>query len=338
MKRLKKVLLYTGIALILVFVALLVYGSEADIEESIEYSSYSTEGDGTKALYLLTKKMGYDLQRYKRPSRFLPNKATLVAIEPDFFMLKSDLEQKYLKSWLEKGNVLILIAYEGEEYLKELGVSSSEDFGVYDIGYKLKVGKGSIIYFETSENYTNSGLNELEMGVQFIAALEEADNRTVLFNEYLHGIGETGPKLWDILGPAGRLVVVQLIICVLILIYMKSRRFGKPVIVFETIKRKENENLYALSNIYYKAKANSMALEIYFQNLKLELAKFLGVGKEELGNEELANAAKSNNTLKDLDVAAVFADCENYINKRKVDGKVLFKLYNRLEKIRKGIR
>lgn len=338
MKRLKKILLYTAVVLVLIVAALVVYGFKGDMEQSVEYSSYSAEGDGTKALYLLSRDMGYDVQRFTRPSRFLPDNATLVAIEPNLEMLNSNLEKKYLKSWLEKGNALILISFEGEEYLKELGAISQEAFGLYDRGYRLSVGKGSVFYFELSENYTNSGLKKLEPGVQFIDVLEEAKNKTVLFNEYLHGIGNAGTNLWDILGPVGRLVVVQLIICVLILIYIKSRRFGKPVIVFETIKRKENENLFALSNIYYKAKANSMALEIYLNNLKLELAKFLGAGKELFSDEDLVNAAKASNTLKDLDVAGVFADCESYIKNRKGDSKALLNLYNRLEIIRKGIK
>ncbi|OPZ87525.1 MAG: hypothetical protein BWY74_03385 [Firmicutes bacterium ADurb.Bin419] len=338
MKRFKKILLYIAVVIAVIAAALIVYGFKGDIEESVEYSSYSVEGDGTKALYLLAGKMGYDVQRYTRPSRFLPENATLVAIEPNLEMFNSNLERKYLKAWLEKGNDLILISYEGAEDLKELGTIDQEDYGLYGSGYKFRVGEGSLIYFPSSENYANSGLKELDFGVQFIEALEETKNKTVLFNEYLHGIGNAGANLWDILGSAGRLVVVQLFMCVLIFIFIKSRRFGKPVVVFETIKRKENENLFALSNIYFRAKANSMALEIYLDNLKAELAKFLGFGKEEWNSTDIVKAARVNITLKDLDVDTVFADCDRYINNRKGDSKVLINLYKRLEIIRKGIK
>lgn len=280
MKQYKKILSYVAIILILVAAGLIVYGFKGDVAQSVEYSSYNAEVDGTKALYLLSEKMGYDVKRYERPARFLPDNVTVVAIDPSLEMLEGSLEKKYLKAWLEDGNVLILISPDCKEYINELGASEPEDFGQYDRGYKYSVGKGSIIYFAESYNYTNLGVKELDPGVQFIDALEEGKHKTVLFDEYLHGIGSSGTNLWDILGFGGKLVVVQLFMCALILIFIKSRRFGKPVVVFETVKRKENENLFALSNIYYKAKANSMALEIYLGSLKQELAKFLGFGKD----------------------------------------------------------
>lgn len=338
MKRFKKIMIYVVVIVVLAVAGMLVYGFKGDIEQSVEYSSSNFEGDGTKALYLLTKEMGYDVKPFTRPARFLPDNATVVAIEPVLDIINDNLEKKYFKAWLEKGNVLVLISFDGDDYLEELGATDPKNFGQYDRGYKYSVGKGSIIYFAGSEKYTNSGVKQLEQGVQFIDALEEGKHKTILFNDYLHGIQTGGPKLWDILGFGGKLVIVQLIMCLLIFIFMVSRRFGKPVVVFETFKRQENENLFALSNIYYKAKANSMALEIYLGNLKQELAKFLGFGKDDWSDKDLVNAAKSNNILKDLEVEAVFFECESFINNKKNDNKVLLSLYKKLESIRKGIK
>lgn len=339
MKRFKKVLVYAAVVLIIMAAGLLVYGFKDNPEQSVEYSSYSAEDNGTKVLYLLAKEMGYDVKQYTRPARFLPDNATLVAIEPDMEILEGDLEKKYLKAWLERGNVLFIVSHEDYDYIEALGAKRYESFGQYDdYGNKYSLGKGSIISFEDSRFYTNSGVKDIYPGVQFIDALEEGKNKTVLFYEYSHGVGSSGANLFDILSFGGKLVVVQLLMALLIFIYLTSRRFGKPVVVFETIKRQENENLFALSNIYFKAKANSMALDIYLESLKRELAKFLGFARNDWEDSDLIRAAKSDNTLKDLEVEAVFLDCESFINKGKNNDNILLNLYKRLETIRKGIK
>lgn len=340
MKRIRKILIYVAVITIIVAAGLIVYGFKGDLQQSIEHSAYNVEVDGTRALYLLSKEMGYDVEIFTRPARFLPDNATVVAIEPKLGVLENYLEKKYFKEWLGRGNSLVLMSYDVdiEDYIEELDAKEPSHFGQYDQGYKYSVGDGSIIYFSDSEKYTNSGVKDLEQGVQFIDALEEAKYKKVLFNDYFHGIGSSGTKLWDILAFAGKLVIIQLVICLLIFVFIVSRRFGKPVVVFETIKRKENENLFALSNIYYKAKANGMALEIYLDSLKQELAKFLGFGKEDWSDGDIVKAARGDNTLKDLEVEAVFLECESFINNKKNDSKVLLKLYKRLETIRKGIK
>lgn len=338
MKRYKQIIIYAAVIMIIVAAGLITYDFKDKIQQSIEYSCYNIEGDGTRALYLLSEQMGYDVEVFTRPSRFLPDNATVVAIEPALEIAESDLEKKYLKAWLERGNVLILISYNIEKYIEELGATKPRYFGRYDRGYIYSVGEGSIIHFTDSEKYTNSGVKNLEQGVQFIEALEEVANKKVLFNEYFHGIGTSGATLWDIVGFGGNLVIIQLAICLLLYLFSVSRRFGKPVVVFETIKRQENENLFALSNIYYKAKANSMALEIYLDNVKQDLAKFLGFGENDWNDSELVRAAKENNILKDLDVEAVFSACESFIKSGKNNNKVLLDLYKRLESIRKGIK
>lgn len=340
MRRFKKILAYIAAIIIIIAAGLLVYGVKEEIPQTIEYTSYNTKDDGTRALYLLAKEMGYDVNVFTRTSRFLPDNTTVVAIEPDFFITESSFEKKYLKAWLERGNVLILISKDSDavKYIKDLGASNPMNFGRYDLGYKYSVGEGILILFKDSDKYTNSGVKDLDFGVQFIEALEEGGYNKVLFNEYFHGIGSSGVKLWDIVGFGGQLVIIQLALALLIYAFNVSRRFGKPVVVFETIKRQENENLFALSNIYYRAKANSISLEVYFEDVKQELAKFLGFGKDDFNNGDIFRAVRENNFLKDLEIEAVFLECESYIRSGKNNSKVLLNLYKRLESIRKGIR
>jgi hypothetical protein len=119
--------------------------------------------------------------------------------------------------------------------------------------------------------------------------------------------------------------------------YIFSRRFGKPVTVFETVKRRENENVFALSNIYSKSKANVLVLETIMGNFKKELTKYLGlVGQP--GDEELIAAAKGSKFLSDMDMEGLLNRCAYFLKSGGGNMKELVYLAQKIEKIRKGIK
>ncbi|MFZ5988597.1 MAG: DUF4350 domain-containing protein [Bacillota bacterium] len=341
--RIKKIAFYTLFIAILLVIGLAVFDIKNEEEQRADFSSYNTSKEGGKVLYLLAERMGFDISRYKRPSRFLPDKATMVAFAPDYDAFNEALEQKYLIKWIKRGNSLVLIDIESKIYDEDLDILKFSDgdpvsFGAYGENYIFKMGEGMVIFLGKYESYTNDGLKSLDPGVVFIDALNEASYKRVLFNEYYHGLGSAGANLWDILSPGGRLVLIQILLGLLIFLYVKARRFGKPSIVYEIIKRKENENLFALSNLYIKAKANGLVLEIYMDSLKNELAKFLGFGSDKWDNMELINAASANNVLKDMNVREVFGECDIYIKSGMKDTRRMSVLFEKLEKIRKEIR
>lgn len=342
MAKIKKIAIYAVIIIVLLLAGLLAFDIKNDAEEATEFSSYNMTKEGGKALYLLADRMGFDVDRYKRPARFIADRVTMVAFAPDYEIFNDNLEQKYLLRWIKRGNVLVLIDIEtkiddGTFRLLQFADKSSA-FGDYGQNYIYNMGKGKVIFLGNYEGYTNEGLKALDPGVVFIDALNEASFKKVLFNEYFHGIGSPDVSLWDILNPGFRLALIQISIAALIFIYIVSRRFGKPLVVYEIVKRKENENLFALSNIYQKAKANNLVLELYLNNLKKDLARFLGFGKDTWDDTELLNAAEANKLLEKTDLKEVIAECNYYIKNGMKDQKKLLDLFKRLERIRKEIK
>lgn len=341
-KRIKKSAVYIGIILIIIIAGLVSFDVKTEFEQDIDYSSYSTKGNGSKVLYLLAGKMGFDVRRYTRQSRFLPDKSTIVVFAPDTEKFNDPVEQKYLKEWLSDGNSMILIDnmynYEENFDLKEFSGSSRKQFGEFGENYIFNIGKGKIIFLEEYEFYTNEGIRILDPGVLFIDALYASSHKKVLFNEFYHGVGNESASLWDLLNSGGRIALIQILVALLVYLYVISRRFGKPLVVFETIKRKENENLFALSNLYTKAGAYNLALSIYMENLTRELAKFLGFGTGNADKNELMAAAAANRVLKDMAVGEVIRESEILIETRSRDSKKFIGLFARLEDIRKEIK
>ncbi len=337
-QRVKKALIYGSIAVFLLLVGFYVYGSRVE-ERYPEYSTYNSSPKGARALYLLAGQMKFDSSRYDRPARFLADKVTMVAIKPDMDVFNDSLEKKYLKAWLDRGNTLVLLDdISGiERYpVEDLGLKFKEEFGGESSSSVYSVGSGKLIFIDEADNFTNEGLKKIDPGVEFINALDAAGNKTVFFNEYYHGTGSRAITIWDLMGQTGHLVFIQLLAALVILLYILSRRSGKPVVVFEVVKRQENENLFALSSMYIKARAGSLALETYLRFFKKQLSKFLGFGSIP-EDHELLQAVAQNKFLSERKLGELLNKCKAYVELESKDNKQLLHLMGALEKIRKGI-
>jgi len=341
-KPIVKIILYGLIAVVIMSIAVNVY-REKKVKLYKDYTSYSTREKGTKALYLLSDRMGFETDRYFKSAKYLPNNSTMVLIKPYLYMLNDEEELWYLKVWMQAGNTLILI--DDVENIKNIDIKALTDQDSYlpnkvlnnDVFY-YKIGKGKLVFLDDSESFTNQGLKDSTAGVRFINELDEASNEKVLFNEYYHDmIVEEDLTLWELIGPVGRIAFIQFCLGVILIMFVKSRRFGKPVTVFAIEKRRENENLYALSNIYMKAGANLHVLKIYTDLLKKDLSKYLGLGDN--GDEnELAAAVSQNKELKKMGIEDILYKSKIYEKENTISSRKLMQLVGKIDEVRRKIK
>lgn len=336
--KIKNYVIYSIIATLLLLTGLYVYAEKTAVKYP-DYSTYSSKQMGLKALYLLAEATGYDVYRYEGTARFIPDGVFLIIVRPELNRFSDNLERKYLKEWIERGNTMIFINDNSKQDIYGIseftGISPNVlNSDKYSTVYGVK--KGKIAYFENSDNYTNLGLKKVNPGIAFIKLLDASGIKGVYFNEYYHGFGKEGVSLWNLFGQAGTLITIQFFGGLFILLFYKWRRFGKPVTVFDIEKRKENENLYALSNIYIKSNANSIVFENYFKDFKKQLSKYLGFNIEP-DNDELIRTAASNKFLNGMDIKSILDECRKYSHCGKMDKKRLIYLVKKMEEIRKGI-
>jgi hypothetical protein len=334
----KKIIIFILIAAFVVLVGVIMAGMK-DGRKYDKYTSYSVDPEGEKALYLLTEKMGYQVVRYKKTVRFMPDSATMVVIQPDYDRLFDEAELKYMKKWIERGNSLVLICDDFEEegsLAEKLGGKYNGKTHSNDEWTTYKAEEGTIYACNITGVFVNEGLKDKRGAVSFINIIDNIGNKVIYFNEYYHNIGE-GLAVRDLLGFNGVLVFIQIILGLGVLFLSISKRLGKPVIVFETVKRAENENIYALSNIYKVSKANSYVLDVMFKRLKLDLAKYLGMDTVP-SSMELIKAASFDGRTRSLDLHTGFKRCEQYIgsdNRNKIEFTFLAKW---IETIREEIK
>ena len=213
------------------------------------------------------------------------------------------------------------------------------------------MGKGWLLLFDGGEELVNEHINGVSYAVSFLKILSQTGTKQIYFNEYYHNLNDSSIMVLEIIGPAGRLILLQLLIALAILIAVLCKRFGKPVEVFEIIKRQENENLTAISNLYMKSKAEGLVLETYLKGFRSELASYLGLSGEEdqNGDMQLTTSAASDKLLKDKNIGTLLEECGRFINYDTVVKKSgrsygrknmrkLVHLVGKIEEIRKEIK
>ena len=355
----KKTILGYAAVLILFLLASFVMYSLRSEQEYADYTSYSTNSEGAKALYLLTGRMGFKTDRFQKEARFLPqvtgsSGTVLVTVYPEEDLINDKLETKYLRNWLEAGNILI-IASDRDTFINYdigTGVKHEAFSGIRDDNLIAgKVGKGWLLLFDGGEELVNGHIKGTSYAVSFLKILSQTGSKQIYFDEYYHNINDSSILALEIIGPTGRLILLQLLIALAILIIILAKRFGKPVEVFEIIKRQENENLIAISNLYMRSKDERMVLEMYLKSFRSELASYLGLGGQEGQTDDvrLATAAASDKLLKNRNIKGLFEECGRFTDidrstnnagrtKGRRDIRKMVHLVEKIEEIRKELK
>lgn len=322
-KKLRKVLNFILISVLLITGAVILYSTTVYRGDYPDYSTYNAEEYGMKAIYLLAGKMGYRIERYHYPSAFLKEQTVMVAFCPLDTLFNEEKEIEGLKEWLLKGNTLILIPE--EESLNRLWIFNwiselKQWHEVVNIGditttwYGLD--KGTICVMDQSWSFTNKHLKESDASVAFIRALERLNTSKVVFNEYYRDVQKAAPGVWELIGPIGRLVSIQLITAFLLFILRNWKTFGRARGERVWSSRPENETQKALAGLYMRMRAYPLALANYYGYFTRKYSRFLN------SPGQLQDKAKQ-----------VLSSCERYIESGEKNRRKLLILVNRLDKI-----
>jgi hypothetical protein len=115
----RKLLMWTGIILVPLVLALALFSSKEDEDSGIP-SSYSAKSHGAKAAYLLLKEEGYRVERWENPPDQLPEDAhntVLVLAGPT--QVPSKDEKNALHTYLNRGGTILATGYEASIFLPQ---------------------------------------------------------------------------------------------------------------------------------------------------------------------------------------------------------------------------
>jgi hypothetical protein len=138
------------------------------------------------------------------------------------------------------------------------------------------LGQGEVLWWSAATPLTNLGISEADNLRLFLNAVSNADGtpRTVYWDEYFHG--EQG-SLWDYIAktpiPWG---LWQLALVAVILVFAFSRRSGPIVLPSIRSRLSPLEFVDTMGELYSRAGAASVAVEVPYRRLRLDLSRRLG--------------------------------------------------------------
>lgn len=325
--RVKKLLNFLITAFLLLSAGLLLYMFTGYKGDYPEYSTYSTEKEGIKALYLLTGKMGYRTERYYYPAVFLKDEAAMVAYCPALTVFNEESEKESLKAWILKGNTLILIPDRDTLNLLWIFDTISELKQRHEI---INIGnvtvtfygfeKGEVYIIDESTGFLNSDIKDSDAPVAFIRVLERISPKKVIFNEYYHHMQKAAPGIWQLVGLPGQLVLIQLLVVIILIAVRGWKPFGRIRNERKIGKRPENEVIKALSGLYIRMKAYPLVLSNYYGYYTRKYGDFFNTpgNLQDVGRNLLRN-------------------CEYFIESGTRNRKELLLLVQKLEKLEEKI-
>jgi len=322
------------ITLIIVFIIFIVtFGKSADYE--VDYSTYNSQEKGCKALYSLTERLGFDVGRYLKKSKMLDYNGVLVAIKPES-LFDEKFEQEDLISWVKKGNVLFVIdskdIINNSRIFKEvIKTNDNDNFVEYSLG------DGKVYFYENVAQVQNSKLKEYsyKAPLDVIDIFDKYKDKKIMFDEYYHGFGKQELGFFDTLSDTQFIIVLQIILAIMILMFYKSKRFGKPILVMRHRKRLENENIYALANVYQRSKSYSLVLKSYVENLKKDLKKTLHLTINDNDSELFALLSENKLFKEETELLNI---CTKEIQTNNLDIVSLTTLSKKIDRIRRELK
>ena len=320
MKLTKELIPITLVLVVLAAISIFSKGirpSRPQQDTGVEYTSYSAEKHGTKALYLLLKELGYSPRRLRMPNLTgMSADGLTIILAPDHPPI-SEAGAKRLLEWVQQGNTLLFAPAKREDQLAQsLGIElrqgkpmktslaplalteitigiqrlvvqsgsrihtekmdATRHFGDSSGGVVIsfREGAGTVIALSDPHLVTNEGLPEgdnLSLLVNVLFTFSK-DAKTVYFDEYHHGY-ERRPTILHLLkGTPICWALIQVVLAVILLLYSRGRRLGRPKPVFKETHRSSMEYVTSLAGIYQNAKASSLALMNLYERLTRSVA------------------------------------------------------------------
>jgi len=337
-----KVIIRTVCIIVVTFIILSIISDNNRNYEKEPNTVYNYSDLGAMAFYQSVMEFGnghgWRTQVYKKYARFLPDKVLMVCINPYVDFNKN--EQNHILRKVNDGSTVLFIVESNQKNLLKVYIEENyKDAKLVNGSYNI--GQGKLIISEYDAQFL---LNKnVKIGrapaARTILLIDEVvaqnDYKIVYFNEFYHGIQDN--PLYDVLGSGVVLFITQAIFAVVLLMVYKGRRFGSPVKEMSIIKRRENENVFALAGLYERTGSPDIIFEVNIEALFSDVQVFLGYGVNNLiDRDELIKEAINNSELKKLEIGYIFKRYTE-MNKIHIKQHELKKLLAKIGIIRKEL-
>ena len=321
-------------------------GSDSDAEFA---TTYSTVSEGAKAAYLVLQESGYRIQRWERPPAEVPGSQNVVLLLTDPTLMPNSEDVDALRQFVSRGGTLILsgslasvfTSYpapmplpagpEGWKTFPALapsaqarsagsirlnpsshwtetksGVALYGDAGA-TVVMQFPLGKGQILWLASSSPLSNAGLRE-PGNLEFLLASIGSRETQVLWDEYFHGHRESAGTAAA--HPQMKWLAAQLAFFAVAVLVTFSRRSGPQRAPVAESRLSPLEFVTALGDLYERAGAANVAVDIYYERFRYWLTRRLGL-RPTATPEEIAASVRDRFQLGDPEFLTLLKTCES---------------------------
>ncbi|BBD59931.1 hypothetical protein NIES2109_27230 [Nostoc sp. HK-01] len=313
-------------------------------------STYSRAADGYGAWYAYMQQQGITIQRWQKPlENFKPEKTPVTMLR----VISSPREAYLLfdeQEWLDKGNNLVILGVKTPVTEAKFHSLLKSNFGDIKIATKRrnikvekpsislgdrfgavvweeKKEKGKVIFSNTPYLAANAYQDNLS-NFQYLASLVNQKGNKLFVDEYIHGYKDSDVKQSEGEGdlfsyfaktplfPA----LIQVGVLLLVLIWAKNQRFGKPIALETPVIDNSQAYIQALAGVLEKAESTDFVVDIVGKEEQIQLQKSLGLGTTLLEHQTLLQVwqEKTGANTAELDAVLKLSTQKQHISEREL--------------------
>jgi len=209
-----------------------------------------------------------------------------------------------------------------------------DDRGALLIDYAYGLGRVSIL----SDPYmvSNGGI-KLADNLQLAVNLLTAADGLIAFDEYHQGKGLTQNSIAGYFaGTPVLLLAGQAGLIVLLILWTRGRRFGRPLPLAQVDRRSSLEFVASMAELQQRARAFDLAIENIYTRTRRVLARYAGVDYNS-SRTEIASRIASRGTVDAHKLETLMRQCEDVINGQPCSSRESIDLVRRLREVERHL-
>ena len=213
-------------------------------------------------------------------------------------------------------------------------VHIADDKGALLIDYSYGLGK--VVILSDPYMVSNGGIR-LNDNLQLALNLITAEDGLIAFDEYHQGKGVTQNSLAAYFsGTPVLLIAAQIGLLVLLVLWTKGRRFGRPLPLPQVDRRSSLEFVASMAELQQRARAFDLAIENIYTRTRRVLARYAAVDYNS-SRSEIASRVASRSTIDAHRLETLMRECEDVINGKPCHWRQSIDLVRRLREVERDL-
>ena len=209
-----------------------------------------------------------------------------------------------------------------------------DDRGALLIDFAYGSGRVSIL---TDPYIVSNGGIKLADNLQLATNMLSADNGLIAFDEYHQGKGLTQNSFAAYFaGTPVLLLAGQAGLVVLLMLWTRGRRFGRPLPLPQVDRRSSLEFVASMAELQQRARAFDLAIENIYTRTRRVLARYAGVDYNS-ARSEIASRIAARGTIDAQRLETLMRRCEDVINGQPCSWRESIDLVRRLREVERDL-